>query len=86
MVTLTVDPRTDVWTKFEEGRSKRSRVIDRKRKGYRQRNRPTDRQTDQPIDRPTDRPIDRPTVRQDRPTDMYTAICPLFFEGGHNKK
>jgi len=25
----------DVWTKFEEGRSRHSRVIDRKRKGYR---------------------------------------------------
>ena len=28
-------PRTDVWTKFEEGRSRRSRVIDWKRNGYR---------------------------------------------------
>jgi len=28
-------PRMDVLTKFEEGRSRRSRVIDRKRKGYR---------------------------------------------------
>ena len=25
-------PRTNVWTKFEEGRSRRSRVIDQKRK------------------------------------------------------
>ena len=50
-VTLTFDPkinlvpmilRTDVWTKFKEGRSRRS----------------------------------------DRPTDMFKAICPLFFEGG----
>jgi len=31
----------DVWTKFEVGRTRRSWVIDRKRKGYRQ----TDGQT-----------------------------------------
>jgi len=40
-------PLTDVWTKFEEGRLRRFRVIDRKRKGYRrtdQQDRPTDRQ------------------------------------------
>ena len=36
------DSRMDVWTKFEGGRSRRSRVIDRKRKGYRQTYRPTD--------------------------------------------
>ena len=30
-------PRMDVWTKFEEGSSRCSRVIDRKRKGYRRR-------------------------------------------------
>ena len=35
-------PRMYVWTKLEESRSKRSRVIDRKRKGYRR----TDSQTD----------------------------------------
>jgi len=35
-------PWTDVWTKFEEGRSRLSQVIDLKRKG----NRRTDRQTD----------------------------------------
>ena len=67
LVTLTFDPvipksinllpRTDVLAKFEEGRSRRFRVIDRKRKG--------DRWTDQP-------------------TDMCKAICPLFFERGHN--
>ena len=44
-VTLTFDPvtpnrvpllsRADVWTNFEEGRSRRSQVIDQKRKGYR---------------------------------------------------
>jgi len=28
----------------------------------------------------TDRQTDRPTHR---PTDIYKAICPLFFEGGH---
>ena len=33
--------RLDVWTKFETDRSRRSRVIDRKRKGYIQRDRPT---------------------------------------------
>jgi len=33
-----------VWTKSEEGRLRRSSVIDRKRKGYR----PADRQTDRP--------------------------------------
>ena len=33
----------DVWTKFKEGRSKRYRVIDRKRKGYRRTDLPTDR-------------------------------------------
>ena len=53
-------PRASVWTKFEEGRSRHSRVIDRKRKGYRWTNRQTD-----------------------LPTNMYKAICPLFFEGGH---
>ena len=58
--------RMNVWTKFEEGRSKRSRVIDRKRKGYRRTDLQTDRQTD------------------NRPTDMCKAICPLFFEVGHN--
>ena len=31
-------PRTDVWTKFEEGRSRHSRVIDLKPKGYRRTN------------------------------------------------
>jgi len=31
----------NVWTKFEEGRPRRSSVIDRKRKGYRRRDRPT---------------------------------------------
>jgi len=50
-VTLTFDPkinripllsRMEVWTKFEEGRSRRSRVIDRKQKGYRCTDRPTD--------------------------------------------
>jgi len=44
-LTLTFDPeiiriplltRMIVWTKFEEGRSRCSRVIDRKQKGYRQ--------------------------------------------------
>jgi len=44
-------------SKFERGRSRRSWVIDWKRKGYR---------------------------RTDQPTDMYKAICPLFFKGGHN--
>ena len=43
-VTLTFDPKsigvrllpmTDVWTKLEEGMSRRSRVIDRKLKYYR---------------------------------------------------
>ena len=29
-------PGMDAWTKFEEGRSRGSRVIDQKRKGYRQ--------------------------------------------------
>ena len=52
--TIRMLPRMDVLTKFVEGRS---RVIDRKRKGYRW---------------------------TDRPTDMCQAICPLFFEGGHN--
>ena len=37
--------RMNVWTKFEEGRLRHSRVINRKQKGYRGR---TDRQTDQP--------------------------------------
>jgi len=32
----------DVWTKFEECRSRRYRVIDRKRKGYRRTYRQTD--------------------------------------------
>ena len=32
----------DVWTKFEKGRSRRSGVIDQKRKGYRLTDRPTD--------------------------------------------
>jgi len=32
---------TDLWTKFEEGSSKRSRVIDQKRKGYRRTDQPT---------------------------------------------
>jgi len=36
----------DVWTMYEEGRSRWSGVIDRKRKSYRQ----TDRQTNQPTD------------------------------------
>ena len=49
-VTLTFDPkinripllsRMEVWTKFEEGRSRCSRVIDRKQKGYRRTDRPT---------------------------------------------
>ena len=40
---VPVLPRTDVWTKFEEGRSRHSRVIDRKRKGYRRTNLPTDK-------------------------------------------
>jgi len=39
-------PKMDVWTKFEEGRLRRSGVIDRKRKSYRR----TDRQTDGPTD------------------------------------
>ena len=47
-------PRTSMWTQSEKGRSRRSRVIDRKWKG-------------------------------DRPTDVCKAVCPLFFEGGHNK-
>ena len=34
-------PMMDVWTNFEDGRSRRSGVIDRKQKGYRR----TDRQT-----------------------------------------
>ena len=38
-------PRMYVWTKLEESRSKRSRVIDRKRKGYRR----TDSQTDRHV-------------------------------------
>ena len=33
-----------VWTNFEDGRSRRSGVIDRKQKGYRRTDRPTDRQ------------------------------------------
>ena len=49
-MTLTFDPsidrvyllpKMDVWTKFEEGRSRRSCVINRKQKVYR----PTDRLT-----------------------------------------
>jgi len=32
---------TDVWTKFEEGMSRRSSVIEQKRKGYRQTDQPT---------------------------------------------
>jgi len=56
LMTLTIDPVilkskrflccpgwTDVWTKFEEGRSRHSWVIDRKRKGYRPKDQPTDR-------------------------------------------
>ena len=54
--------RMNVWTNYEKGRSKRSRVIARKRNGYRG----TDLQTD------------------NIPTDMCKAICPLFFEVGHN--
>ena len=38
-------PMMDVWTKFEEGRSRRSPVIDRKRKGYRRMDLQTDRPT-----------------------------------------
>ena len=38
-------PRMYVWTKFEEGRSRLSQVIARKRKGYR-RTEKTDRPTD----------------------------------------
>ena len=53
-VTLTFDPviyrvhmlpKMYVWTKFEKGRLRRSRVIDRKRKGYRWTERRTDRPT-----------------------------------------
>jgi len=36
--------RMNVWTNYEEGRSKRSRVIDRKRNGYRGTDLQTDRQ------------------------------------------
>ena len=43
----------DVWTKFEEVRSMRSQVIDRKRKVYR----PNERTTDRTNDRTTDLPI-----------------------------
>ena len=33
------------------------------------------------------RHTDRPTYwHTDRPTDMWNAICPSFFEGGHNNK
>jgi len=39
--TVSLLPKMDVWTKFEKGRSRRSRAIDRKPKG----NRRTDRQT-----------------------------------------
>ena len=38
--------RMNVWTKFEEGGSRRSRVIDPKRKSYRRTDLQTDRQTD----------------------------------------
>ena len=57
-VALTVDPKIDrapllpmmdVWTKFKEGRSRRSRVIDQNGKGYR-----ASKRTNLPIDRLTD--------------------------------
>ena len=41
-------PRMDVWTQFEDGRSRRSRVIYWKRKGYRRTEGQTYRQTDWP--------------------------------------
>ena len=56
-VALTVDPKIDrapllpmmdVWTKFKEGRSRRSRAIGRNRKGYR-----PSKRTNLPTDRPT---------------------------------
>ena len=54
-----------------------SRVIDRKRKGYRQ----TDLHVQTDVHVQTDGPTctDRRTCT-DRQTDMCKAICPLFFQ------
>ena len=41
--SINLLPMTDVLTKFEEGRSRRFRVIGRTRKGYRWTDRPTNR-------------------------------------------
>jgi len=41
-------PRMDMWTKFEEGRSRHSRVIDRKQKGYKPTDRPIHVQSNMP--------------------------------------
>jgi len=67
--------RMNVWTNYEEGRSKRSRVLignEMVTEGQ------TYRQTD---NIPTDM---CKAICPLRRTDLCKAICPLFFEVGHN--